>query len=154
MTSLQTDAKQSHGYFLVLATITNTYTAAADTGAGGSWAPGAMALSGVGLTAGQVLRDMGKTVLVGGLANAVGASSASSAGTTGVPTRVFRKVQLLNSPAGVVTDAANLANGVGGGATYQVLYIELPTLGRGGSYTSNALGGLYTYVSGLPGLYV
>jgi hypothetical protein len=107
---------------------------------------------------GSILRDLGKTVLVGGIAN--GAASASTAGTVGVPTRVFRKVQLLNAPATVVGQALNVGNGVGGIATdaatagmYQTFYIELPTLGRSGGST-NLLGGQFAYINSLPGLYV
>ena len=158
MTSLQTVMKQSHGYFLVTGAVGVTYVNAASAGAGGSWAPGAMAVNagdGATLSAGQVLRDMGKTVYVGGLASAAGAASA--AGTVGVPQRVFRKVQLLDTGARVVASGeavpgANVANGVGG-ASYSVFYIELPTTGRAGG-ASNVLGGLFTYVAGLPGLYV
>ena len=112
MTSLQTDAKQSHGYFLVLATITNTYTAAAGTGAGGSWAPGAMSLSGVGLTAGQVLRDMGKTVV-------------SSSQT-------FRKVQLV-TPALSTFGVSGVAGSTAPQADWLTGYI---TLGFGADGTS------------------
>jgi len=151
MTSVSVDFKQTHGYFLVTGAVGVTYDIAAGSGSGGSFLPGAATVNGTTLSAGQVLRDMGKTVLVGGLATAAG--NASAAGTTGVPARVFRKVQLLNSPAGVVGTATNVGNGVGGAATYQTFYIELPTLGRSGGST-NLLGGLFTYVSGLPGLYV
>lgn len=161
MTSLQTSMKQSHGYFLVTGVVGVTYVNAASSGAGGSWAPGAMTVNagaGATLSAGQVLRDMGKTVFVGGLASAAGAGSDSTAaaGNVGVPQRVFRKVQLLNATgANVVSSGSNLGNignGVGG-ASYNVFYIELPTLGRGGGSTNN-IGGLFTYVPGLPGLYV
>jgi hypothetical protein len=154
MTSLTTGFKQSGGYFLVVGAVGVTYDIAAGSGAGGSFLPGAATVrtaAGATLSAGQILRDMGKTVLVGGLANAAGA--VSSAGTVGVPTRVFRKVQLINT-AGAVTLAGNAPNGVSGDSTtYQTFYIELPTLGRGGGST-NLLGGLFVYVNGLPGLYV
>jgi hypothetical protein len=78
----------------------------------------------------------------------------SAAGTTGVPTRVFRKVQLINTER-ATSLAGNAPNGVSGASpTYFTFYIELPTLGRGGSPAENHLAGLFTYVSGLPGLYV
>jgi hypothetical protein len=157
MSSVLTEGfKQSHGYFLVIATTgVASYDIAAGSGAGGSFLPGAATTPAAGvpaIAAGQILRDMGKTVLVGGIANTAGA--ASSAGTVGVPLRVFRKVQLLNS-AGANGLAANAPNGVSGNATsYFTFYIELPTLGRSGSSANNALGGQFTYVNSLPGLYV
>jgi len=156
MTSVWADFKQSHGYFLVLSAVGVTYDIAAGSGAGGSFTAGAATVrtaAGATLSAGQLLRDMGKTVLVGGLQAAAGGTSASATASAGVPARVFRKVQLINT-AGAVTLAANAPNGVSGDSTtYQTFYIELPTLGRSGGST-NLLGGLFTYVNGLPGLYV
>ena len=163
MTSLQTHMKQSKGYFLTVSTGVVGYTYSAPSGAGGSWVPGVMTplAAGVSVTAlalaGTVLRDMGKSVFVGGLVTGPGAETV--AGTTGVPTRVFRKVQLLNA-AGSNTLAGNAPNGVTGASAdatianaYNTFYIELPTLGRGGG-ASNVVGGLFTYVPNLPGLYV
>ena len=148
MSAVSTEFKQADGYFLVISTTGVT---------GWDFASGAMTVAQLPvIAAGQVLRDMGKTVLVGGIGaaatNATGATT--SAGTAGVPSRVFRKVQLLNS-VGAVTLAGNAPNGVSGNSTtYFTFYIELPTLGRSGSSANNALGGQFTYVSGLPGLYV
>ena len=152
------------GYFITTSTsVVGYYLSTAGSGAGGSYVQPVMTpLSGgvaslINVT-GVILRDLGKTVTVGGLANA--AAAASTGGTTGVPTRVFRKVQLINSPARVVSDAANLANGVGGVATdaatgnmFQSFYIELPTLGRSGG-ASNTVGLNVVFVPALPGLYV
>ena len=171
MSSAVSDFKHSaqEGYFITTGasatsnSVVGYYISTAGSGAGGSYVqPVVTALSGGVATqlalAGTVLRDMGKTVTVGGIANS--ASASTTAGTTGVPTRVFRKVQIINAPSRVVGDAANVANGVGGVATdaatgnmYQTFYIELPTLGRSGGLT-NLLGQALVYVPALPGLYV
>jgi hypothetical protein len=154
MTSITSATKQSQGYFLVLSgTNMKGYTYAGGSGAGGSFVPGAMTDATLTFTAGEVLRDMGKTVLVGGIGASAGSSTA--AGTAGVPTRVFRKIQRLNTIT-LTGDANNVANGVGGTVTnnYQSYYIELPTLGRSGLGNSNALGASVVYINGLPGLYV
>jgi len=169
MSSVVTDFKQSHGYFITTGTgCVGYYQSAAGSGAGGSFVQPVM----TPLTASQllstqlalavtILRDMGKTVLVGGIANSAG--SGSTAGTTGVPTRVFRKVQLLNTSRQVASTAgaANVANGVDGssaenatnGNMYFTFYVELPTLGRSG-HTSNTVAQPLAYVNSLPGLYV
>jgi hypothetical protein len=165
MSSVVSDFKQSHGYFITTTTgCVGYYQSVAPSGAGGSYVGPTMAQlsAGVSVTAlalsGTILRDLGKTVLVGGIGAAAGATSA--AGTTGVPTRVFRKVQLLNAPATVVGQTLNVANGVGGNAAdaaiagmFNTFYIELPTLGRSGGST-NLLGGQFAYINSLPGLYV
>ena len=168
MSSVVTDFKQSHGYFITTAiNCVGYYISAYGSGAGGSFVQPVMTPLSAGplvtqlALAGTILRDMGKTVLVGGLAN--GAASASTAGTTGVPTRVFRKVQLLNTARGVASalGAANIANGVDGsivenatnGNMFDTFYVELPTLGRSGG-SSNTLGQPLAYVNSLPGLYV
>lgn len=164
MTSLQTQPKQSQGYFITMTTgCVGYYISTPGSGSGGAYVQPVMTplAAGAVVTAlavqGTVLRDLGKTVTVGGIGAA--AAAATTAGTAGVPTRVFRKVQLINAPTRVVGDASNVANGVGGSSAdantsgaYQTLYIELPTLGRSGGST-NILGGLFTYVNGLPGLY-
>lgn len=153
MTSLTTGFKQSGGYFIVLsATGFKVFDYTAGSGAGGSFLPGTMTANTAPTVAvGNILRDMGKTVLLGGVGGAVGATAT---GTTGVPTRVFRKVQLINT-AGANTLPGNAPNGVSGNSTtYQTFYIELPTLGRSGSFVDNALGMQVVYVNSLPGLYV
>jgi len=166
MSSAVSEFKHSaqDGYFITTNTnVVGYYLSTAGSGAGGSFVQPVMTPLSGGVASlinatGVVLRDLGKTVTVGGLAN--GAASASTAGTTGVPTRIFRKVQLMNLPARVVGDAANVANGVGGVATdaatgnmFQSFYIELPTLGRAGG-SSNTLGQNVVYIPALPGLYV
>lgn len=169
MSSVLTDGfKQSHGYFITTAiNCVGYYQSAAGSGAGGSFVQPVMAPLSAGplvtqlALAGTILRDMGKTVLVGGLANA--AASGSTAGTVGVPTRVFRKVQLLNTTRNVASllGAANIANGVDGsivesaalGNMYDTFYVELPTLGRSG-HTGNTVAQPLAYVNSLPGLYV
>jgi hypothetical protein len=150
MTSLTTGFKQSNGYFMTTATSVQAYDIAAGSGAGGSFTAGAVTTNAISIPQGAVLRDMGKTVLVGSLAST--AETGSEQGTVGVPGRVFRKVQYINS-AGTNT-AANVANGVGGvSPSYLTFYIELPTLGRSGG-AANTTGSSVVYVSGLPGLYV
>jgi len=171
MSSAVSDFKHAaqDGYFITTGaagtsnSVVGYYLSTAGSGAGGSFVQPVMTpLSGGVATAlalaGTVLRDMGKTVTVGGIANS--ASAGSTAGTVGVPTRVFRKVQLINTPSRVVGDAANVANGVGGvasdaatGNIYQTFYLELPTLGRSGGLT-NLLGQAFVYIPALPGLYV
>jgi len=164
MTSVSSDFKQSRGYFVVTGTSTTVraYTYAGGSGAGGSFVQGAMTTAGsVTVVAGSILRDMGKTVLVGSLGAAGNAdSSAASAGNL---QRVFRKVQLLNKLSGTSTTSAtvpNVSQGVSSGTTntttggYDTFYIELPTLGRSGGATNNVTFTDLVYVPGLPGLYV
>ena len=169
MTSVVSDFKQSHGYFITTGTgCVGYYQSAAASGSGGSFVGPTMTpltsstlLSTQLALAGTILRDMGKTVLVGGIGAA--AAATTSAGTTGVPTRVFRKVQLLNTARNVasVLGAANVANGVDGssaenatnGNMFFTFYVELPTLGRSG-HTGNTVAQPLAYVNSLPGLYV
>ena len=171
MSSVVTDFRHSspEGYFITTGSGTiGYYISTAASGSGGSFVPPVMtplvttssAQPGTFLAAaaGVILRDLGKTITVGGLATS--ANTATAAGTAGVPTRVFRKVQVINHPAGVVGSAANVANGVGGlgvdntnTGMYQSFYIELPTLGRGG-HTGNIIGQPVAYIPALPGLYV
>ena len=165
MSSAVSDFKHASqdGYFLTTqAGVTGYYISTAASGSGGSYVPPVMTplAGGVEATrlalAGVILRDLGKTVTVGGIANA--ANSATVAGTVGVPTRIFRKVQMLNGPN--TTVASNVGNGVTGIATdastsgmYQSFYVELPTLGDSGG-NSNNLGSYLAYIPALPGLYV
>lgn len=168
MTSIVSDFKQSHGYFITTAVGCVGYVMTTlPSGSGGSFGGAVMsALTGTEIVtplalAGTILRDMGKTVTVGGIANT--ANTVTSAGTVGVPTRVFRKVQLLNTTRAVASasGAANAPNGVAGPAAdnstvagmYDTFYVELPTLGRSG-HTGNTIGQPLAYVNSLPGLYV
>lgn len=154
------------GYFLTTTTgVVGYYISTAGSGSGGSYVQPVMTplVGGVEATRlalqGVVLRDLGKTVTVGGISATANTASTNVTGTVGVPTRVFRKVQIINGP-GTVGVATNVANGVTGSATdattagmYQSIYIELPTLGRSGA-GGNTLAQQVVYVPALPGLYV
>ena len=166
MTSLQTSMKQSHGYFLTVGTGTVGYTYAGASGAGGSFTPGTMTkITGAEvatplLAAGAVMRDMGKTVYVGALNSTAGVATVAAA--AGANTRVFRKVQLLNTVGTTDTGAtgtnAVTTNGVSGPATsvaagvtsdaYQTFYIELPTLGRGSGGAASIVPGAVDLLRG------
>ena len=169
MSSAVSDFKHAaqDGYFLTTATgVTGYYISTAASGAGGSYVQPVLTplAAGAEVTrlalAGVILRDLGKTVTTGGLSAAVNSATNSVTATPGVPTRVFRKVQMINGPnsSGV---ASNVGNGVTGIATdattsgmYQSFYIELPTLGDSGGSSENRLGSQLAYIPALPGLYV
>ena len=159
MTSVSADFKQSRGYFVVTGTSVRGYTYAGGSGAGGSFAPGVMTTGSITVTAGSVLRDMGKTVLTGSLGDTAAASSGTT--TAGNLQRVFRKVQIINRLSSTTSaTVANVSQGVGSGLAntisggYDTFYIELPTLGRSGGATNNVSYTDVVYVPGLPGLYV
>jgi hypothetical protein len=157
MTSLQTGMKQSRGYFLTTTALAAGYTYAASSGAGGSWVPGVMTYNtSIAVPVNSVLRDMGKTVVVGPL----GTVAATATPTAGQNQRVFRKVQWVNHGRGVAASGlVNPANGVSSGTVgtdtatvgYDTFYIELPAAGQAGGASAVLATGV-VYVPGLPGL--
>lgn len=151
MASVQSSYKQTRGYFLVVgATLTVGYTYGGATGAGGSWAPGTMTKTTVSVPVNSVLRDMGKTVVVGPL----GVFAATATQTPGQNQRVFRKVQWVDHRAGSVT-SNGVSNGAGGTDTatvgYDTFYIELPAAGQAGGAAVDVATPV-VYVPGMPGL--
>ena len=128
----------------------------AQTGSGGSSTSAALTpVTTLVLAAGQVLKDMGKTITTG----SVGDTSTTAGPVAGLGPRVFRKVQLLNQGNTVATASTNRANGVGSGYTgtdvgtfgsgYNTFYIELPTSGT--PIASVAAFANLTYLPGMPG---
>jgi len=168
MTSVSAEFKQSRGYFVVTGTKSTELTAwavsVAASGAGGSATPAVMAgVTTLALVAGQVLKDMGKTITTGSVGQV---ATPTVAGVAGLPARVFRKVQLLNKATTSATTTTNVANGVGGsapggtgflgtdvgvnGSGYNTFYIELPT--NGTPVASVAGLSALIYIPGMPGL--
>ena len=147
MASLQTGYKQSKGYFVVIVSGQVTaYSYTGGQGAGGLFVPGTMtALSPQpNLLNGSILKDMGKTVVVGPVANGSGAAAIDAVPVAGQNQRIFRKVQLLYQD----TSVGPIAGGIGG-LNNGVFYIELPNLQAGGNATN--LAGV-TYVPAMPGM--
>ena len=145
---------------MVTGAITTTLSAyaisTAQTGSGGSSQSAALTpVTTLVLAAGQVLKDMGKTITTG----AVGTTGATAAPVAGLGPRVFRKVQLLNQGRTVANGTINVANGVGSGylgtdtgsfgSGYNTFYIELPTSGT--PVASVAAFANLVYIPGVPG---
>jgi len=171
MSSVVRSLKQANGYFVLASSssiVGYTYSTA-PSGAGGSFAPGVLtqttvynSLTGSGQTTsfpvGTVLKDMGKTLLVGAV-GASGSGNSVTAYVNGLGPRVFRKVQILNvMPHTQANGTVNLSNGVGSnltgtdvgataaGTNYNTFYIELPVSGDSTATPSNLI-----YVPNMPG---
>ena len=150
MASVQSGYKQSKGYFVVTnATGFTAYNYSGGGGAGGNFVPGTMTAVTPPVVIGSVLRDMGKTVLVGSVVNGTG-SGVNLAGNVvpvaGQNQRVFRKVQWVFNGSAV----GPTSNGVGGAPDNGVFYIELPNL-QGGGLNENVATAV-SYVPAMPGL--
>lgn len=154
MSSLQTSFKQTNGYFVAVNTTAFlAYTiSAAESSNGGSYVPVVLTAASVTPAAGDVFKDMGKTVTTGAAGTTTAANVVTGGKVNGVGPRVFRKVQRLNK----FTDATKnlVANGISGvppnavtGDTgFNTFYIELPV--SGGAAPTPQL----VYVPGMPGL--
>ena len=153
MASVQTSFKQSRGYFLTTTALAAGYTYAGGSGAGGSYAPGVMTYNtSLAVPVNSVLRDMGKTVVVGSL----GVIAATATPTPGLNQRVFRKVQWLNHGRGLGVSSNGVNSGTAGTDVsvvgYDTFYIELPSAGQAGGVAGGVAATTVVYVPGLPGL--
>lgn len=147
MASIQSGYKQSKGYFVVTnATGFTAYTYSGGGGAGGSFTPGTMTAVTPPVVIGSVLKDMGKTVLVGPVVNGSGTDGVNAVPVAGQNQRVFRKVQWVFNGSAV----GPLSNGVGGAPDNGVFYIELPNLQAGGNSANVATA--VSYVPAMPGM--
>ena len=147
MASVQSGYKQSKGYFVVTnATGFTAYTYSGGGGAGGNFVPGTMTAVTPPVVIGSVLRDMGKTVLVGPVVNGDGSANTDAVHVAGQNQRVFRKVQWVFNGSAV----GPTSNGVGGAPDNGVFYIELPNLQGGGANENVATA--VSYVPAMPGL--
>lgn len=141
MSSIVSAPKQTNGYFVATGTYTSYAISTAASGSGGSVvAPLLTATTGAG-AAGDLLKDMGKTVQSG----TAGTTGTTVAHVNGSGFRVFRKVQLLNKNSNLV------GNGISGASpAYSTFYIELPVSGNSSSAAIN--NSSLVYVPGMPGL--
>jgi len=128
------------------ATRFTAYTYSGGGGSGRSFTPGMMEAVMPNVVIGSVLKDMGKTVVVGSVVNGSGSAGLDAVHVAGQNQRVFRKVQWVFNGSAV----GPLSNGVGAAPNNGIFYIELPNLQAGGNSANVAAA--VSYVPAMPGM--